>query len=176
MLGAIFRPALCAVFDRRHGNEIDAQPRDVKDAYHIWQERARDWLAPLRRLSRHLDLNRWFRSAIPLPWDFYVWADDRETIPLAGCGTANLADLGWSFRSLGLGAIFTAERQRPDFLRSLASKNFLILVASLEPNATRSLVQKFADVGVAVKTEPVKIHEGNLLLNFEAIRPATARS
>lgn len=122
-----------------------------------------------------LDLNRWFRSIRPISSDFYIWVDDKETTAINGCGSVNLGDLGWSYRSLGLGAILTPARQLPNFLQDLSRRpDFIVLVASDEPSAAPRLVARFRAVGANVRTEPVNVREGDLMLNFVAIRSANA--
>lgn len=118
------------------------------------------------------DLHRILLATKPRPVDVFVWVDDKETMPLAGCGQINVGSVGWSFRSLGVGVMLTPERENFQWINWLAvqSKSLYILVASNEPDAANVLIGKFAKYHYVLRAEPVRVQEGNLKLNFWALR------
>jgi hypothetical protein len=115
-----------------------------------------------------VDLNRIVRSAKPSPKEVYIWVDDNEKIALNGCGRVNVGELGWSLRSLGLGATH-------DFLQWLAlyAAEPYVLVASNEPGVAERLTRELSSFGKRMQTEPVRIEEDGLNLTFTAIRRST---
>ncbi len=118
------------------------------------------------------DLNNTLISSKPRPTDVFIWQDPNETMQLQGCDPVNIGDLAYSFRSTGVGYILNPERQSPDWLKYLALTAPVpyILVASNEPAAATTLLQKFARLHYTMRAEPVHVHEGDLTLNFVAIR------
>lgn len=118
------------------------------------------------------DLHRILLATKPRPANVFIWLDDKETIPLAGCGLVNVSDIGWSFRSLGVGALITPEREDFRWINWFAmdAKGLYILVASNEPDAPNELIRKFAKYHYVIRAKPVRVQEGDLKLNFWALR------
>jgi hypothetical protein len=117
-----------------------------------------------------VEFNRIIHAIRPYPTEIYFLANDDEKAALEGCGNVEIGQLAWSLRSMGLGAMLTEERQAPDFLRFLATRNSYILVFSLNPDAAPELLKKFAALGLSMRSEPIHVQAGKLSLDLTAIR------